>query len=147
MLYPKLGSYVTQRSAELGEVPAERKVSLEKIAGYVDENVKSRREARLIFICTHNSRRSHMAQIWAQVAAEHYGVPKVETFSGGTEASAFNPLAVAAMERAGFRIGQKSPGSNPTYRVYSGDESVPMEAFSKVFSNPPNPKSDFLRIS
>ena len=58
MLDPKLGSYVSQRLSELAKIPAERKASLEKIARYVDENIKSGREARLIFICTHNSRRS-----------------------------------------------------------------------------------------
>ena len=28
---------------------------------------------RVLFICTHNSRRSHNSQIWAQVAAYYYG--------------------------------------------------------------------------
>ena len=39
---------------------------------------------QLNFICTHNSRRSHLGQIWAAIAGAYYNVD-VATFSGGTE--------------------------------------------------------------
>ena len=45
-----------------------------------------------------------MAAIWARVAAYRAGFTEVETYSGGTEITAFNPRAVAALRRAGFRV-------------------------------------------
>src|SRR6516165_6356054 len=101
-LAEQLEKYVEQRQSEFGKIPAERKQQLEKLALYIRSQTSAGQPARLTFICTHNSRRSHMAQLWASVGAAHYGVKNVETFSGGTEATAFNPRAVAALERAGF---------------------------------------------
>jgi arsenate reductase (thioredoxin) len=68
------------------------------------------------FICTHNSRRSHIAHLWAWAAAEHFGVRPFESYSGGVEVTAFNPRAVEAMRRAGFIIGE-AEGDNPRHPV------------------------------
>ena len=45
---------------------------------------------QLMFVCTHNSRRSHISQQRAQASAAYLNVDNVQTFSGGTEATAFN---------------------------------------------------------
>src|SRR5439155_17018122 len=110
--------------------------------------VKAEQIARLTFICTHNSRRSQLAQIWAKAAAEFYGVRGVDTFSGGTEATAFNPRAVNTLKRAGFHISvaESEPSDNPRYRVRFSDGAQPMECFSKVYSHAPNPKTDFAAV-
>jgi len=99
-----------------------------------------------MFICTHNSRRSHLSQIWASTAAAYYGVPGVETYSGGTEATAFNPRAVAALKRAGFEISHSATQDNPHYTVRFHDNAPAMECFSKVYKQPPNPTADFCAI-
>ena len=145
-LYPRLAETVTATIGEFKQIAEERESSLREMASYVRERIASGEDARLVFICTHNSRRSHMAQIWAQTAAGYYNVPGVETFSGGTEATAFNPRAVAALKRAGFSIEAGGQGSNPVYRVRYGDTSDTMEAFSKVYDQPPNPTSDFAAV-
>ena len=75
------------------EIPAERKQLLEKIADYIKTKQANSEAINLIYVCTHNSRRSHLGQVWAAVAANYYGVEHVFTFSGGTEATAFNPNA------------------------------------------------------
>src|SRR5689334_19004318 len=90
-LNPQLQKYVDARTTEFDQIPLERKQQLTQIAGYVCSRTKSDQPAKLTFICTHNSRRSHLAQIWAQTAATHFGFPGVQTFSGGTAATAFNP--------------------------------------------------------
>ena len=87
-----------------------------------------------------------MSQIWAQTAAHQFGVPRVETFSGGTEATAFNPRAVAALERAGFRIEMPVDDPNPVYRVRYHDSAPPMEAFSKMYDQPSNPTAGFCAV-
>ncbi len=102
--------------------------------------------ARLTFICTHNSRRSHLAQIWAQAAAAHYGVPHVATFSGGTESTAFNPRAVAALKRAGFDIPEPEAAPNTRYRVAFSEGAEPLVCFSKVYTDAPKPAGEFCAV-
>jgi hypothetical protein len=99
-----------------------------------------------VFVCTHNSRRSQLSQVWAKVAATYYGVPRVETFSGGTAATAFNPRAIEALKRAGLDIATPAPGDNPRYQVRYHDEQPPLECFSKVYSHEPNPKEHFCAV-
>ena len=110
---------------DFDQIPGERKDHLEELALFIQHKIKAGEPAKLIFICTRNSCRSHMSQLWARVAIDHYGVPNVQTYSGGTEATAFNPRAVAAMERAGFEIEKSTEGENPHYQVtYASDAPV-----------------------
>ncbi len=135
-----LETYIEARLAE--SVPAERVGALEELAQTVARTVAP----KLMFICTHNSRRSHLSQVWAQAGAWRFGLDDVETFSGGTEATAFNPRAVAALERAGFRIERRERGSNPVYVVRSTGDGPATECFSKVFTDLPNPVDDFVAV-
>lgn len=145
-LRPSLHSFVEARVMEFDQISKERKVQLEKIAKYVQERTQSGQPARLTFICTHNSRRSHMSQIWAAAAARHYGVKGVEVFSGGTEATAFNPRAVAALQRAGYKIEIVEEGKNPRFAVKFQETGDPLVCHSKVYNDPPNPKQDFCAV-
>jgi arsenate reductase (thioredoxin) len=138
--------YVRQRVAEFDQIPAERKSQLERLARYAASCQQAGKPAQFVFICTHNSRRSHLAQLWAAVAAVYYSVPDVKTFSGGTEATAFNPRAVAALQRAGLTITQRSQDPNPQYEVEFAEGIPPQRCFSKVYSASPNPQSDFCAV-
>lgn len=145
-LSPSLADYVKHREAEFDQISAERKVPLDKLATYVRTCGDAKQPCRLTFICTHNSRRSHLAQIWAKTAAAHYGVPEVEAYSGGTEATAFNPRAVAALRRVGFEIPAPAEAANPHYLVRFDSSAPPLECFSKVYGQAPNPKADFCAV-
>ena len=70
----------------------------------------------------------------------------VETYSGGTEATAFNPKAVKAMQKARFTIEKTGEESNPTYLVTYANGIQPMRAFSKVYNADENPTDDFVAI-
>lgn len=146
IFFPALDSFVDKRVAAFDGIPAERKVQLKKIAHYVQSGIEMNRETRLTFICTHNSRRSHMAQIWAQTAAVHYGVANVATYSGGTGATAFDRRAVAALQRAGFSMIKSTSGENPVYRVRYNDSGPALEAFSKVYDETPNPSENYCAV-
>lgn len=127
-------------------IPQERKEELNKIAQFVQTKKEAGEPANLIFICTHNSRRSHLSQIWSATAAAHYGIEEgINTYSGGTEATAFNPRAVAAIERAGFKV-QNPGGDNPRYQVNYADNGQAMECFSKKFDDPANASENFAAI-
>lgn len=146
-LYPELLRYLDERVTEFDAIPNDRKTELSKVADYVRERVSKSQPAKLTFICTHNSRRSHLSQIWAQVAAEYYGLVGVETFSGGTEATAFNPRAVAAMQRCGLKIVADNPAAtNPHYSVYISDSATPQICFSKAYGDPPNPSQGYCAV-
>lgn len=145
--YPELLRYLNERAAEFEAITSDRKSELAKVADYVRDRLAKSQPAKLTFICTHNSRRSHLSQIWAQVAAEYYGLIGVETFSGGTEATAFNPRAVAAMQRCGFKIIADDPAkSNPRYSVYFSDSATPLICFSKAYGDPPNPSTGYCAV-
>jgi arsenate reductase len=139
-------SYIQQRVGEFDDIPAERKTELARIAAGVRERLEKKRPARLTFICTHNSRRSQIAQVWAAVAAGHYGIRGVESYSGGTEATAFNSRAVAALQRTGLVIERLDSGDNPHYAVQIAAEGEPLVCFSKVYGDPPNPKQDYFAV-
>jgi arsenate reductase len=145
-LYPDLEAYVNARIGEFDRIPDDRKALLRSISGYVAGRVDASETARLTFICTHNSRRSHMSQIWAQAAAQVFGIGGVETYSGGTEATAFNPRAVAALRRAGFVIEPATDGDNPVYEVRFSEGIEPLQAFSKIYDQAPNPTEGFAAV-
>ena len=145
-LYSPVEKNIERYKKEFDQIPEERKEALKELAVFVETKVKAGEKAELIFICTHNSRRSHISQIWAQTAAAYYGVPHVIAYSGGTEATAFNPRAVKAMEEAGFKIKKTSEGTNPIYEVRFADDAAAIKAFSKKYDGEGNPKNGFGAI-
>jgi hypothetical protein len=145
-LLPSLRPYVTEIAHEVGMISAERKVALEEIASNITARLAAGKTAQLTFICTHNSRRSHMSQIWAQTAAYYYGLDGVYAFSGGTEATACNCRTVAAMRRVGFAIEDATTGANPLYLVRYAEDRPPIRAYSKLYNADGNPKRDFIAL-
>lgn len=146
-VHPKLRAYAAERETEFDRIPEVRKAALAKLARFIEDRRSDEAPARLLFICTHNSRRSHMAEHWARAAAAMKGLSGIETFSGGTEATAFNPRSVAALRRSGFEIEpvEGTGADNPVYRVRHG-QGEGVRAFSKVYSQAPNPKEDFAAV-
>lgn len=146
-LHPELNASLDVAKADIASVTEERRTQLDRIAAHVTAERGAGKTVRLLFICTHNSRRSHMGQLWAAAAARYFGIDGVETFSGGTEATAFNPRAVAALQRAGFSIeaGGAEEG-NPKYAVSLGEALPAQEAYSKRYMDPPNPTEGFVAV-
>jgi len=143
---PTLNQYILQRLGEFEQIPDQRQLALQQLAQYVEQQLAAGRTAQLTFICTHNSRRSHLAQIWGAVAAEYYGIDAMATYSGGTQSTAFNPRAVAALQRVGFQIQATGAKLNPHYEVTSDPKKSPQVCFSKVHSAEPNPHNNFCAV-
>ncbi|WP_440999362.1 protein-tyrosine-phosphatase [Fodinibius sp. SL11] len=140
-MYSKLKSYIQNVKGQAAEIVESRKVQLTNIADYIRE----KDEAKLTFICTHNSRRSHFCQIWSAVMADYLGLDNVKTYSGGTEATAFNRRAVEAIQRAGLKV--KNPGGeNPRYAVHFDDQDEPLICYSKLFDDSSNPQERFAAV-
>lgn len=132
-------------SKKFDNIPAERKQLLAQLADYIVLKMSKEEPVYLVYVCTHNSRRSHFGQVWAAVAAAHYGCTNVHTFSGGTEATSFNKNAIAALKSAGFEITPDSNEENAVYKVQFGDELF-TNCFSKVVADKANPIANFAAI-
>ncbi|MEM9083173.1 MAG: protein-tyrosine-phosphatase [Planctomycetota bacterium] len=144
--HPGLHAYLTARVSEFGDIPAERKAKLEALASYIRTAQEGDGTARLNFVCTHNSRRSHLSQLWAAAAAAYYELQNIESFSGGSESTAFNPQAVATLPRNGWKILKTTTTSNPIYLSSFAENREAVVGFSKKFDTAPNPLENFAAI-
>ena len=135
-----------QAISEAGQIDPARVRMLKQAAAFVSDRIAQGKPPKLTFICTHNSRRSHLAQIWAQTAAIYYGLPTVTTYSGGTDVTACNPRTVRALRRAGFSIVQSTEGTNPVYLAQISETKPAVKMFSKRYGDAGNPQSDFAAL-
>lgn len=142
MLLPPLQEVVN--SLDLNAVAAERKEVLQPLISYIQEKYDQGEPVNLNFICTHNSRRSQLSQVWAQTAADLYEI-NANCYSGGVEVTAFNERAVASLKRSGFRVTQKGE-VNPKYFIFHSDDADPITAFSKIYDDNANPTSGFAAV-
>ena len=138
--------YCDKLISEFDAIPKERKTLLENISNYISTKKESGQAIQLVYICTHNSRRSHFGQIWAQVAANYYNVKNVTSFSGGTEATAFNSNAINAVKRVGFSVTSLDETTNKRYHVVYDETENPITCFSKVYDDAQNPQTNFAAI-
>ena len=145
MLQP-IKQYCDKLIADFAAIPKERQALLEELSNYVSSKKESHQAIQLVYICTHNSRRSHFGQIWAQVAANYFNVKNVTTFSGGTEATAFNSNAINAIKRVGFDVKPLDETSNKKYHVIYDKTENPIICFSKVYDDAQNPQTNFAAI-
>ena len=144
MLYQQIENPIASINTEA--VSEERKQTLQPLIAYIQSKVSENNNANLNFICTHNSRRSHLSQIWAQAAAHFYHIKNVYCYSGGTEATALFPMAAKTLVNAGFEIEVLSEGKNPVYAIKYAENEHPVIGFSKTFDDAFNPKSAFAAI-
>ena len=130
------------------EIPVsiERQAVLQPLVDYIQNKVNLQEEIRLNFICTHNSRRSHLSQIWAQTMAFHFQLQNVFCYSGGTEATAMFPKVAETLTNQGFEIQQVSQEQNPVYAVKFDENQHPIICFSKTYFDDFNPKTNFSAI-
>ncbi|MFV8339504.1 low molecular weight phosphatase family protein [Flavobacterium sp. LB3P21] len=143
-LFPEIEEVI--RTFNFESISAVRKITLQPLIDFIQSKVSSNQEVRLNLICTHNSRRSHLAQVWSQTAAAHYNINNVFCYSGGTEATAMFPMAAKTLIKQGFQIKTIAEGSNPIYTIkYSGNEH-PIIGFSKTYDDDFNPKGEFVAI-
>ena len=137
---------IQQTLSSLPNVSEERKQVLQPLVSYIQEKLSNKEVINLNFICTHNSRRSHLSQVWAQTMAFYYQIPNVLSYSGGTEATAMNTTVVDTLVGNGFRIQQLSEGTNPIYAIKYVENAPSIIGFSKKYDDTFNPTSAFCAI-
>lgn len=144
ILFPEIEKVIGTLDFET--ITAERKIILQPLIDFIQDKATNKQEIRLNLICTHNSRRSHLSQVWAQTAAAHFNIKNVFCYSGGTEATALFPIVVKTLEQSGFKIKTIATGSNPIYDIKYGENQHPIIGFSKTYDDDFNPQSEFAAI-
>ena len=145
-MYPRIKNYVDGLSKDFNTIPENRKQILEKITQYIAKKQLLNKPIHLVYICTHNSRRSHFGQIWAHVAASYHNIKNVHTYSGGTETTAFNINAINALKKVGFIIKAIHIDKNTIYQVFHDERELPSICYSKTYDDPKNPHEEFAAI-
>jgi arsenate reductase len=140
-MYPNLIKAIASFSSQ--SISDERKEVLLSLVDYIQEKVNAGESIRLNFICTHNSRRSHLSQIWAQAMAYHVGLKNVSCYSGGTEATAIFIKVLETLTSQGFQVLKLSENENPVVAVKFADNENPILCFSKTYDHPFNPSTQF----
>lgn len=143
-LYSQISDYIN--SLNTNTIPEERKVLLNQYVDFIKLKSSENKPILVNAICTHNSRRSHLTQIWSQVMAYNFNINNVSTFSGGTEATAMFPMVAQTLKDTGFEIIKLSKEENPVYSIKYADNVHPVICFSKTFDDRFNPKSEFVAI-
>lgn len=144
MVYKSIENQII--ALDSASISNERKVVLQVLVAYIQTKVTNNQVVNLNFICTHNSRRSHLSQVWAQTLAYYFNINNVYCYSGGTEATALLPVVAETLKSSGFKIEMLSSGKNPVYSITYSDNSHPIIGFSKTFDADFNPVSNFCAI-
>ena len=143
-VFPEIAAVINTFNFE--SISAERKIILQPLVDYIQSKVSNQQEIRLNLICTHNSRRSHLSQVWAQTAAAYYDIKNVFCYSGGTEATAMFPMVSKTLAKQGFEIKTIAEGSNPVYIIKYAENEHPVIGFSKTYDDSFNPQDEFVAI-
>jgi arsenate reductase len=143
-LYKDLQDTIT--ALDISIIPEARKPILQQVIDYIRQQTATGQRINLNFICTHNSRRSHLSQLWAQAMAAAMGVNHVNCYSGGTEATALFPKVAETLATQGFEMSKISEGENPVYAIKYAEEAPPVIGFSKTYDHPFNPASHFAAV-
>lgn len=143
-LFHKIAEIVSTLTLET--ISNERKQTLQPLVDFIQNKINNDQEVRISFICTHNSRRSHLSQVWAQAMAHHHNIKNVFCYSGGTEATALFPMAAKTLQNQGFEIQKIAEGNNPVYSIKYAENQHPIIGFSKKLDDKFNPASEFVAV-
>lgn len=143
VLFGDLKRFVDSIASE--KISENREETLQILVDYIQHKIDRKLPVNLHFICTHNSRRSQFAQIWAQTMACYFGI-EIRCFSGGVEVTACNKRTIDSLIRAGFQVQENKDPDNPIYQIFYEKGKSPLLAFSKLVDDAINPNSDFAAV-
>lgn len=144
-MYQKLIEVINNK-IDVHRISEERKTIVQPLIDFIQQKVNNQQDIIINFICTHNSRRSHLSQVWAQVASAHFNIPNVYCYSGGTEETALFPKVAETLTEQGFTIFKIANTNNPVYAIKYSDNALPIIGFSKKYDSLFNPVSAFAAI-
>ena len=120
---------------------------LKSIGLIIAKQLKENNSVNLNYICTHNSRRSQLSQVWSCYAATYFKHTTINSFSGGTAVTSFFRNTVKTLEEVGFQFQLNTfSHQNPEYSINYKGSSNPIIGFSKLYDDPHNSKP-FIAIT
>ncbi len=144
---PVLKKNIKSVEKQFDEINEERKKELTILADKIRQQINEQGSSNVTFVCTHNSRRSQLAELWLRAASEYYGLDNIASYSGGTEATAFNPRMVDAVLRFGFYLRRSKDAENPRYLAsLDSKDRNNHTMFSKKYDDKFNPSKDFIAV-
>ncbi|SHJ94460.1 arsenate-mycothiol transferase ArsC [Pseudozobellia thermophila] len=144
-MYKKIEETLSRLNVE--SIAEARKNTLRPLVEFIQGKVDRKETVRINFICTHNSRRSHLSQVWAQALASYFNIGNVSCYSGGTESTALFPMVAETLKQAGFKVFKISEtDDNPVYSIKYDENEHPIIGFSKKLDSEFNPKSHFAAV-
>ena len=147
MIYKNLLPFVETLENSFDLISIERQAVLIQLSNAIKESKAKFGFAKIIVVCTHNSRRSQIAQLWLKTAAFYYNKTQIFTYSGGTEATAFNARMVDSIKRAGFSVHQLDNSANPKYYIPLSNQDNSLDIlYSKKISENYNPQQDYIAV-
>lgn len=143
-LFSKIDRLIS--TIDIESITENRKRTLQPLIDFINLKNNKQQEIRINFICTHNSRRSHLAQIWGQAMAYHFDIKNTFCYSGGTESTALFPMVAQTLQNTGFEVTRISENENPVYSIKYTDNEHPVIGFSKKIDDKFNPTSEFAAV-
>ncbi len=127
------------------EITDQRMDLLKSIAKKIQETPHdSSHSIFLNFICTHNSRRSQLTQVWAYFAANYFDLTSIKAYSGGTAVTAFFRNTVKTLQSVGFIFNiVEFNHQNPKYDISFKSGIKPLLGFSKLYDDAINSEPYF----
>ncbi len=123
-------------------ISEERKELLLGAADTVYQHYKEKGKIQLVFVCTHNSRRSQLSEVLAILAAKQYNL-SITTFSAGTEATSVHENTMLALKEVGVSYSTVQHENQTAYLLTSqamGEKTL----FSKTLQHESLPTQDFF---
>ena len=145
-LYPILNEYVKDFPNEFRKIPEDRRYRLNEIVYFLEEQQENKAPSQLIFISTHQSSVSQMAQVWSKAAAYYFGFPGFQSFSGGIKPNEIAINSIETIEKAGFIVYKSDIDGIDVYRVKFSYNLTPIVIFPKKIEHVKNPYDNFMAV-
>ena len=124
----------------------DRKILLLKISETISKEYKKEGIVNLNFICTHNSRRSQLGQVWGFYAADYFNL-NINNFSGGTDVTSFYRNTIKTLQKVSFTFHLENfSHQNPKYLISFNGSFKSILGFSKRYDHVDN-TSPFIAIT
>ena len=144
ILTPELKHYLDNCAPQTSKIENGRKALLDKMAKHFRSDKAGAKT--WLFVCTHNSRRSQMAQAMWLAVTEYYNLGEIGAYSAGTQQTALHFYALMALEHAGFQFLKSKEGKNPHYALLDNTNQEVKLLYSKTLEDSSLPQEEFTAI-
>ena len=144
MFYNQIQLFCLEITSSFKNIPSSRLQRLDEIVLEINEIFNNKKNLNFLFVCTHNSRRSQFANVWAEIAATFYNLNSIKSYSCGTEKSIVSKNTIEALEDLGLKI-HNHPNINNAFHAFYGKELF-IDVFSKKYSDSSISKENTIAI-